>query len=341
MGYYKEDKFNYYIKIIKDNNSDIKLFNNSDNTLTFEEYKGVKFYYYIKCDICGEYVRKTLDNTVNNKCYTCNDCASKITGDKNKLSFKMAIKRVELLNSEMRLTLSHSMTENEWNKVIDKYWLKCSKCGKWIFREYRAFVDKGGNLCGDCGGQTVWDICLAKDKIKELGSELLADEWLGVDNKYSFKCVRCGNITNKTFDKFVNSNQRLCDSCSCSKGEDAIRKELKAHNIKFISQYKFDDLRGKNKQFLKFDVGILDDENNLKFLIEYQGEQHYFPVDFANKGEAWAKNQFEKNKYRDKIKIEYCKNNSINLLEIPYWDYKNINSILGGLLWEKESQKNI
>jgi len=44
MGYYKEDKFNYYIKIIKDNNSDIKLFNNSKDTLTFEEYKGVKSY---------------------------------------------------------------------------------------------------------------------------------------------------------------------------------------------------------------------------------------------------------------------------------------------------------
>jgi len=341
MGYYKEDKFNYYIKIIKDNNSDIKLFNNSKDTLTFEEYKGVKSYYYIKCDICGTYVRKTLDNTVNNKCYTCNDCASKITGDKNKLSFKKAIKRVELLKSEIRLDLSHSIVEKEWNKVIDKYWFKCTKCGQWMFREYRLFVDKGGNICGDCGGQTSWDIVSAKTKIKELGSELINDEWLGVDHRYMFRCIKCGGLTNKTFDKFVNSNQRLCNSCSGSKGEIIIQKTLEEHNIKFIPQYRFDDLRGENKQFLKFDFGILDYNDKLKNLIEYQGEQHYFPVDFANRGEEWAKEQFQKNQYRDNMKREYVSIKNIELLEIPYWDYNNIKKILGGLLWEKENQKSI
>ena len=62
--------------------------------------------------------------------------------------------------------------------------------------------------------------------------------------------------------------------------------------------------------------------------IEYQGEQHYEPVDFAGKGIEWAKMKFEENQEKDNIKRIFCKDNNINLLEIPYWDYENIEEIL-------------
>lgn len=32
--------------------------------------------------------------------------------------------------------------------------------------------------------------------------------------------------------------------------------------------------------------------------------------------------------YRDSIKTQYCKDNKIKLLRIPYWDYNNIETIL-------------
>lgn len=49
-------------------------------------------------------------------------------------------------------------------------------------------------------------------------------------------------------------------------------------------------------------------------LIEYDGEQHYKPVEFFG-GEEGFKNA----QYRDKIKNDYCENNNINLIRLPYF----------------------
>ena len=57
-------------------------------------------------------------------------------------------------------------------------------------------------------------------------------------------------------------------------------------------------------------------------LIEFQGEYH----------DGTARNQteegFKKQQEYDKKKKEYAKNNNIDLLEIWYWDFNNIENIL-------------
>jgi hypothetical protein len=62
--------------------------------------------------------------------------------------------------------------------------------------------------------------------------------------------------------------------------------------------------------------------------MEYQGEQHFFPIDFAGKGKEWAKSEFKKNQIRDQIKRDFCLQNNIKLIEIPYWEFNNIEKIL-------------
>ena len=47
-----------------------------------------------------------------------------------------------------------------------------------------------------------------------------------------------------------------------------------AHDTEFI----FDDCR--NTKPLPFDFSIWDNHNNLKFLIEYDGRQHFEPIEF-------------------------------------------------------------
>ena len=75
---------------------------------------------------------------------------------------------------------------------------------------------------------------------------------------------------------------------------------------------------------LKFDLYL--PEYNL--CIEYDGEQHFEPVRFAGCSIENATQAFENTKINDQIKNEYCKNNNISLLRIPYWDFKNIEEIL-------------
>ena len=61
-------------------------------------------------------------------------------------------------------------------------------------------------------------------------------------------------------------------------------------------------------------------------LLEADGEQHYTPeyyVTFNNEEERLEK--FKKRQKLDNIKNQYCKDNNIKLIRIPYWEFKNSN----------------
>ena len=118
-------------------------------------------------------------------------------------------------------------------------------------------------------------------------------------------------------------------SCGCSKeslGEKRVREILEKLQWSFISQYKFPDC--KNIRELPFDFAIFDGERLLG-CIEYQGDIHYKTTGGWNTSERLQENQ-----KRDLIKKEYCQQNNIPLLIIPYWDYDKIdtNYIKKGLL---------
>ena len=58
-------------------------------------------------------------------------------------------------------------------------------------------------------------------------------------------------------------------------------------------------------------------------LIEYDGRQHFEISEYFGGYEG-----FINTKIRDTIKNIYCRNNNIDLLRIPYWEFDNIENIL-------------
>ena len=70
----------------------------------------------------------------------------------------------------------------------------------------------------------------------------------------------------------------------------------------------------KCKKELPFDFYLPD----YNVCIEYDGIQHFEPVDFGGKGQEWACQQFESLKLRDDIKNAYCAANNIPLCRIKY-----------------------
>ena len=103
-----------------------------------------------------------------------------------------------------------------------------------------------------------------------------------------------------------------------SKGEIKIEELLIKNNLKYKPQFYFKDL--KHKGYLRFDYGILDENDNLKYLIEYNGEQHYKYIDFMHK----TQENFELSKTKDQLKIDYCDKNNIPLCIIRYDEDVNI-----------------
>lgn len=94
-----------------------------------------------------------------------------------------------------------------------------------------------------------------------------------------------------------------------SKGEKLIMNILDELNIPYIYQYKeYDSIHNRN--FI-FDFIILS--NNQKYIIEYNGRQHYIPVEYLG-GEL----RFNKQKIRDDNLREYCQIKSYKLLELKY-----------------------
>lgn len=129
----------------------------------------------------------------------------------------------------------------------------------------------------------------------------------------------CGN------DFFVRPSNflinRSCPHCvTPSKGEYKIIDFFEQHDINHEFQKYYDDLRGINNGQLSYDFYV--DKFNL--LIEYQGEFH----DGTLLNKVQTIETYDRQQEHDKRKREYAKSHNINLLEIWYWDFDNIENIL-------------
>lgn len=101
-----------------------------------------------------------------------------------------------------------------------------------------------------------------------------------------------------------------------SQGERKISDILDAAGLHYEIEYSFPDLATKKGVPLRFDFAVFDDDGEIWFLIEYQGEQHYEPVAKFNGRKGLARQ-----KYNDKQKVIYCQTNGYPLVVIPYYDY--------------------
>lgn len=137
--------------------------------------------------------------------------------------------------------------------------------------------------------------------------------------KIKFKCKRCGYVWKK-FPSSALTNG--CPKCNLSKGEKRVAKWLDMNNVKYTTQYQIDGCM--DKRLLRFDFYI----PSINTCIEYQGIQHFEKCSFGCKDQEEIDRLFENTKERDMIKRQFCKKNAIRLLEIPYWDFDSIDSIL-------------
>lgn len=140
--------------------------------------------------------------------------------------------------------------------------------------------------------------------------------------KVWWKCSRCGHewqaqIGNRTY------KMSRCPECTNeSFGEFYVKRYLINNNISYIPQYVIPEC--KFKRPLPFDFAVLDNYDNVLFLIEFDGQYHYLLNPMRKNPESdllYTQNN-------DRIKDEYCNNHNIRLLRIPYWESGNIPQIL-------------
>lgn len=156
----------------------------------------------------------------------------------------------------------------------------------------------------------------------------LINEYVDTKTKIKVHCNKCGKNFESAPHHLLEGHG--CKYCNKSLGENIIEDYLKLHNIEFVDEYTFENCIGiTKKRKLPFDFAIFE-ENKLKCLIEYDGIQHFKPVEIFG-GQAVYDTQVK----NDNIKTKYCKENNIKLIRIPYWEKKNINLILDKELNER------
>lgn len=119
----------------------------------------------------------------------------------------------------------------------------------------------------------------------------------------------CGNRISVERTHLVNRSQSSC-GCKQSIGELNIIKLLTDNNITFKSQYTCTDLQTSNNGYLRFDFAILDSDNKIIRLIEFDGPQHTNENNYFNDSTIIQ---------RDEIKNNYARSNNIPLVRIPYY----------------------
>ena len=297
-----------------DNIKNYIVLNNKNFTLVSADIKNATSEIICNCPIHGNF--RTCWNVIKNGS-GCPDCG-KIQSAKNRRNSYEYVKSIFEKYDMVLISEKYSNNEEKLAFICNKHKDKgiqymsfgqlitrkrCPECGKEIgikkqTKKHEDFLEEVKLIHGDK--------YIVKGEYQKARSHI----WL--------YCVKCD-------DDFLITPHHLlaghgCPTCNISKGEEKIKLILNNNNVNFVQQYTFDDCR--NKRCLPFDFAIFKN-NELFCLIEYQGVQHYKPVEVFG-----GKEQFRKQQYIDNIKRQYCLNNKIKLIEIPHFKYKNIENIL-------------
>lgn len=138
------------------------------------------------------------------------------------------------------------------------------------------------------------------------------------------KIVKCQCDCGKICFKGINSIKQnsLTANCGCisrSVGETIIENILKTNNVLFKEQYSFEDLKGDGG-LLRFDFAIFNEQQELHFLIEFDGRQH-----FEESKALGGHEGFIKRRRYDILKDDYCKNHNLKLVRVPYYELSRVN----------------
>lgn len=190
---------------------------------------------------------------------------------------------------------------HEWHPTYDNFIHKNRKCRKC------ADIQNGINQ------KESWILIL--DLVESCGYKMLSKENDYKNQNSKLKTI-CPN--GHEYEFYINNFKKgkRCGKCLMSGGEQEISRVLEKYFINYIFNYRFHVENMRNKPY---DFYISD----MNTCIEFDGEQHY-------KTRCFKRDVLDlmNQKYIDNIKTQYCKNNNIRLIRIPYWEFDNIEEIL-------------
>lgn len=264
-------------------------------------------YYKCKCNLCGKIFISRLDHN-NKSCGCIQKERVKEIGHNNKKDLTGKIFGY--------LKVIKDSGERQQRKVL---WECECCCGKIIKVLSTNLTHDRVKSCG----------CKRNEEIKnyyhkkwpEVGEKILGCEIFdkktikdtrGYNNLYILiNCPRCGEKKWINYNRFKNGDVKTCGCINDSKGVEKIKKILQEHNVPYENEKTFSTCYPRNSKYkCRFDFFI-----NNSYLLEYDGEQHFLT---GKESGFYTEEAIQKMKENDSYKNNWCKENNIPLIRIPY-----------------------
>lgn len=270
-----------------------------------------------RCKVCG-YEWEVKPNDLLNG-YGCPKC-----GGTAKLTHKEFIMRLHQVNPDIQVlgTYINNRTKIKCKCKIDGY--------IWEATPHNLLNDVG---CPECAGNIKLTQEKFINKLQQVNPDIkVLGTYINNRTKIKCKCKKCEHIWRAIPDGLLRGSG--CPKCNTSKGEKSVAQYLDNLGINYIYNKKyFNDLVGIGGRLLRPDFII----PSLKIWIEYDGEQHFKPVNFTGAmSEQQIQEQFKYIQENDQIKDQYAKDNNWILVRIPFTEYDNIEQILAEYIEQEE-----
>lgn len=198
---------------------------------------------------------------------------------------------------------------DEYSKLTDRVKCKCKIHNIVTIKSIQEILH--GKGCYYCGIEKLAQYHLLtlkeyQNRVSQENKDVMVLEYSGQKNNAKFKCALCGHEWYGSAGSMIN-NGVSCPECTrYYRGEKTIKLLLDKWGYDYKQQYKFTDCR--DKRLLSFDFYLAKHNT----CIEYDGKQHF--------DEVWkGKNNFAITVKHDQIKNQYCRQNKIHLIRIPYF----------------------
>lgn len=290
---------------------------------------------------CEPFEQDIQDAMILRRSKKCPECLSIIQSENTRIPISGLNNRIKnsknpVIRDKQVVIRYEDHLRNDKNSMLI---VKCNLFGhhKNLYSQTAFSIGKN-NKCPECSKTREYKRKAGENLVEKINNILIEK-----NNSFSF----FGSIDRN--DKSIIFYELICKNCECSEwerekyvssvkckvcypndttGESRVIEYLNFLKVAFKKQKKFPGL--KNEKELKCDFFI----PKLNLIIEFDGHQHYYPVDYFKGFKS-----FKKTIKCDWIKNRYALKNSINILRIPFKEYVNMETLIDDAITKINNQE--
>jgi len=263
------------------------------------DYKGAGEFVNITCPKHGDFTQIASSHLLGRGCRDCNY-------ENHRFNTDEFIERAKKVHGDK---YTYDNVDYKTNK--ENVYITCPKHGDFPQQPSTHLQGAGCPKCSHESRRYNTDEFIEKAK-KVHGDKYTYDDvdYKGAHTLVNITCPKHGDFPQSPSNHLQGNG---CPTCLEPKGELIIAKLLNTLEIQFVRQKKFQDCKnlkvGRYCRRLPFDFYLPE----FNTVIEYDGEQHFKPIE-----KRGGEERFKKTQINDEIKNKYCKENGIKMIRIPY-----------------------